>query len=382
MHQNSLENVIYRLLQTEPFFAHFILGLRVEFDTHNVPTAGVSVQEGQICLVINSEFFFSLSLAQQCAVLKHEIMHLLLEHCTIRCYGKENLMAKNIAMDCAINQYITDLPDGGVTLWKLEAQLKLKLAPEEAWEYYYEKIKQSPEIKKIFSPNHEFMNGSNSGEERLDKEAQEQAHQLAKAAIKDAANKATTAAAGNVPEHVAKLLGQLNKVAALPWKKLLRNLIASSRSVERKNTRMRADRRFGLDVPGKKKLRRLKLAVCCDSSGSVSDEAYSAFMTEIVSIAKETTSTWLIDADCAVQNTMELKGGIVPSKAKQRHGNGGTAYQPAITAAAQKGVDAIIYFGDMDSADVPENPGVPLIWAIVGQQNPPAAFGTALRLPL
>lgn len=382
MDQNSLENVIYRLLQTEPFFAHFILSLKIEFDTHNVPTMGVSVQNGQINLVINSTFLSSLTLLEQCACLKHEIMHLLLEHCTSRLYGAENLMTKNIAMDCAINQHISDLPDGGITLVSLQKILKMELAPEETWEYYYEKMKQSPEVQKVPQPNHEFMNKADEDSSTLSKEAQSAIDQLFKAAVKDAANKAAVAAAGNVPEHVSKLLGQLNKAAVLPWKQLLRNLIASSKSVEHKNTRMRVNRRFGLDVPGKKKLRRLKLAVCCDSSGSVSDEAYTVFMTEIVAIAKETTSTWLIDADCVVQNIIELKNGVVPAKAKKRHGAGGTAYQPAITAALTKGVDAIVYFGDMDSADVPTNPGVPFIWAAVGQQEPPGNFGHTLRLPI
>ena len=44
-------------------------------------------------------FFSSFGLKQQCAVLKHEIMHVLLEHCGSRQYGKENQQAKQTRSD-------------------------------------------------------------------------------------------------------------------------------------------------------------------------------------------------------------------------------------------------------------------------------------------
>ena len=58
-------------------------------------------------------------------------------------------------------------------------------------------------------------------------------------------------------------------------------------------------------------------------------------------------------------------------------GRGGTAYQPAFDYfnASKDCVDGVIYFGDMDSADTPTKPSYPVLWAIVGNQNPPCEWG-------
>lgn len=369
----KLESTIYNLLQTEPFYAHLILGCKVQYNLAAVPTAGVCIQNNEICLCINTEFMGTLTPIEQSAILKHELMHLLLEHCGARKGERLNAQIANIAMDCAINQFIHDLPSGGITLEGLEKILKVPLLPEQPYEYYFQHFKNSPHIKKVSVPNHDFMNGS-------DDDAA--AAELGKILVKDAAEKALKSSAGNVPREIHKLLPGLLAAAKIPWATNLRNLVASSRSVERKSSRSKADRRYGFEVPGKKKIRKLRLAVCADSSGSVSDEAFAAFINEIVLIAKQTTSTWLIDADCSVQSVLELKDGVVPEKARRRNGSGGTAYQPAITAAMTKSVDAIIYFGDMDSADVPVNPGIPFIWVVVGNSKPPGNFGHTIKLDI
>lgn len=225
----------------------------------------------------------------------------------------------------------------------------------------------------------EIGDGEHGGQKPLPMtEAQ---REQAKATIRDAANKAVKAAAGNVPEGIAGLIGRLNEGAKVSWKQQLRNIVASARSIKNKSTRLKANRRFELEHPGKKKERQLIVGVCTDSSGSVSDEAYSAFMNEIHHLSKQTSITYLIQADCEVQKIDVIKGG----KAKagvlgNRKGYGGTAYQPAIDACLKRKCDVIIYFGDMDSADTPDDPKVPFIWVRVGKSQPPGNFGRVVDL--
>ena len=40
----------------------------------------------------------------------------------------------------------------------------------------------------------------------------------------------------------------------------------------------------------------------------------------------------------------------------------------------------MIYFGDMDSSDVPEKPKYSVLWAIVGSQNPPVTWGSKIYI--
>jgi predicted metal-dependent peptidase len=154
--------------------------------------------------------------------------------------------------------------------------------------------------------------------------------------------------------------------------------VARSISTTTKNTRKKINRRFGLEQPGKKKKRELTLGVCVDSSGSVSDEAFQSFLTEVSRISQICQTTYLVDADCVVQNVDVIKKG---KKVKnQRSGSGGTAYQPAIDKCLELKCDAIVYFGDADSSDIPKNPNIPFLWVIVGNQNPPGNFGSVVRL--
>lgn len=376
-----LDAPIYTLLTHEPFFGNFLLGCKVSYDRPDVPTAGVQVVKGQIHMVVNTEWFGGMTVKQQVAILKHEILHVLLEHCASRRYGAANHKAKNVAMDCAINQYIENLPDGCVTLETFSKIVKKHAKPFEPWEYYYALIPMNEDKGKgsggkggLPDVDHDFMDGGDDSEDSLSQE-------LNRAAVQEQAKRAMSAAAGKIPNGLEGILTALNKAAQLPWKQILRNFIANARATTSVSTRQRINRRFGFDQPGKKKDRKLVLGVCTDSSGSVSDEAYAAFMREIHTLAKSTTITYLIQADCEVQKVDVIKGGKPkPKQLGTRAGYGGTAYQPALTECMKRKCDAIIYFGDMDAADTPTSPGIPVLWVRVGKQEPPGKFGKVLDL--
>lgn len=374
---SMLEQPLYHLLQSEPFYANFLLGAKIRFDVPEVKTAGATVRNGQIEFVFNTDFYSKLSLQAQKNILKHEILHVLLDHCGNRgkAYGNLNNQIKNIAMDCAINQHLGELGIEGVTLEGVEKQLKRKLNPNDTWEYYYEAIadhcEKNGKIKYVV--DHSFMDEG--------KETTEAEKAINKAAIKDALDKAVKASAGKVPTNIQSLMSAYNTVAKLPWKQLLRNFVANARHTTTLPTRKRPNRRFKLDQPGRKKDKKLILGVCTDSSASVSDADYASFMNEINTLAKSTTITYLVHADCEVQKIDIIKGG----KAKgdvltTRHGGGGTAYQPAIDACTKLKCDAIIYFGDFDTADTPINPGISFLWVGVGDSPAPADFGRVVRL--
>jgi predicted metal-dependent peptidase len=372
MSKNVVQKSIYRLLEKEPFYAHFILNSNILYDKYNVPTAGVCVIQGVPTFVFNTKFVSTLDEAQCMTILKHEVLHLVMDHLgQAKGFSKEDQYLANIATDCAINQYLDHLPEGCVTLDGLSKAVGYPLAPFQTSDYYFDHIKKKQEeVQK-------------SGAKTLDEhdiagEEDKGSAQVNKAAVEAIAKKAVNQAAGNAPRAVVEQLA-LSGQAVFPWKQILRNFIMKQIANTTLNTQKKVNRRFAMPVPGKKKKRTMTLGVCADSSGSVSNDQYAMFLQEVKSIAKQVDITWFIQADCEVQKVEKLtnKTTFVPNRA----GMGGTAYQPAITKAKELGCDVIIYFGDFDSADVPVDPKVPFLWVGVGKQEPPGAFGKVLRLP-
>jgi predicted metal-dependent peptidase len=371
-----MQRAIYELLQKEPFFAHFILRCKIVYDNKKVPTAGVLRRGSEIEMAFNTEFLEKLSVAQVSAVIKHEVMHLLFMHLSNR-WKKERKHARllNVAMDCAINQYIDDLPESAVTLKAVEKAVGRTLEPLQSTDYYFDAIMQKrEEMENSGLSSHDSHDFGDDGE---GKEGDNWIEDVIAASIRDMARKAIQASAGNVPSYVSEAIGAMGE-PELPWKQILRNFIFSRVTNKTKASLKRPNRRFDLPVPGRVKIRKLTLAVCTDSSGSISDEQYASFINEIKSIAKTIPETWWIHADCEVQKVDRISSA---SDVKPvRHGYGGTAYQPAIDEAMRKNADVIVYFGDFDTSDTPTNPGVPFLWVGVGNSPAPAEFGKVLRI--
>lgn len=364
---NVVERCINHLLNTKPFYANFFLGCRVSYSDKSIPTAAVKLDNQGIMMLFNPEFLTTLTFEELQAVIEHETLHLLFDH--LKEFGDKsrNKMLANIAMDLAINQYIENLPKGACTVKGMNKQLKLKMLPEQTWEYYYAQLEKAKDkIQKTVSIDEHLEQGH-----KLDKN-------MSKAILKQAVDSAIKASNGVLPKEVLKVYDNLNSQSVLPWQQILANFVSRSVSSSTQSTRKRSNRRFGLDQPGRKKKRELTLGVCVDSSGSISDDQYSAFLTEIVRISKTAQKTYLVEADCVVQSVQTIK------KNKQvpmtRKGCGGTAYQPAITKCLELKCDAIIYFGDFDSSDTPVNPGVPFLWVGVGSSKKPGDFGQEVRL--
>lgn len=370
-----LEKAVYILLDRSPFFAHVYLNSRVEM-TKSVPTAGVRLSQNGLEMFFNPEWINSLSPDALATVIEHEILHVAFDHVKVKS-PKGQHMLYNIAQDCAINQWLDQHHINsfkGVTLDSLSKELEMKLEPKQTWEYYYNKIMESGKVK-IVRCN--FDDHGSFGDD-TDSDGNPIAEDEAKGALKDILDKAAKQSKGNIPEALEKIISELNKAAKLPWKQLLANFVASCTVSKNRHTRKKANRRYGLDQPGRVRLRELRLGVCEDTSGSISLADTARFRSEISQIVMASATVVWVDADCSVQQVKKLKKGA--KAPNSRKGSGGTAYQPAIDECMKANVDAIIYFGDFDTSDVPKDPGVPFLWVGVGDQEPPAKFGRVIRL--
>jgi predicted metal-dependent peptidase len=366
----SLDRAIYHLLKEKPFFAHFIMNSQIMWDAYDVPTAGACVINFTPTLVFNSEFVSKLTIPEFAGVLEHEVNHLIFSHMDQCKELNLDRTIHNIASDWMINQYIEILPKDCITHDLMEKKLKQTVARNETSLYYYNILLQNKDKVEGMLP----LDVHDLNDILGDKSVPAQT----KIAIKKAINEALKAGAGNTPGHLKNIISDLLKPEKIQWQQVLRNFVSSSISSINIGTRKKIHRRFDLDAPGKRKKRELTLGICRDTSGSVSDDLFSQFLSETQAIMKTVGKAYLIDADCEITNIQVINKSKKPTL--ERTGYGGTAYSPAIKKCQELKCDAIIYMGDGDSADVPVNPGLPFLWVLPEGCEPPANFGKVLKI--
>lgn len=375
--KDSISQTIVSLFESEMFYAEVVSQMRRFLNPDLPAVAGVCIKN-QIELHINPTLFEKLPLEQRVAILKHECEHILRDHIgrmkdmapevfKDKQDGIDSLIsgqkfkAMNIAADCAINCAIPNIPEWGCF------PKTFNLPDGQTAEWYLEKLKDNEKMKSLTQFDEHSLWAESEGQKEMLKEK-----------IRQAVNKAAkkTRAAGKMTAENEMIVDSYNSGHTVNWKQQLRRFVARSIETKIESSRKKRNRRYGISIPGEIKTEDLHIGVAKDSSGSVSNEAYIQFMNEIDNIAKYAKVT-VIEADC------EIKDSYVHKKGQQRRrvGCGGTAYQPAFNYFNKdKTVDAVIYFGDMDSSDKPKKPRYPVLWAVVGEQDPPADFGSKITI--
>ena len=78
---DELGRAVIALIREEPFFGHLLSSINRDI-TSKTPNAGVSFRNGRPLLSVNPGFFVNETPieGQQSAIIKHEVLHLLLDH--------------------------------------------------------------------------------------------------------------------------------------------------------------------------------------------------------------------------------------------------------------------------------------------------------------
>lgn len=372
------------------FYAHFLMRMNVQWTDkiggRPLPTAAVSITD-RINLYINPTYFLSLTPKAALDLLEHEIEHVIYMHpLRARDYistdknAAGRMKCANIAMDANINEDKQESANKNnwITIAGLNKQLqeigsRFRLDAKDPWEVHYEKLMQA------CKENPEKGDGEGFGDTQDDHDAwgeSTQSKEVAEGIVRDTANKAQNATGiGNMPADMLREIANMNK-ASVNWKRELRQFFASALNYDFQKTRNRRNRRYGVIQPGRKKKPQLSIAICVDSSGSVSDASFSQFFAEIGEISDMGVDITIIEADAIVQAEYKFE----KRKPVERKGAGGTYYTAPIERAKELNVDGIIFLGDGDSSDTPPNPKIPFLWALVGNSPAPGPFGKVIRV--
>ena len=326
----NLNDHVYRLLQSEPFFA--ALSRRIDKKPGNVPTAGVRVTpDGHFEMVYSPEFFEGLTDSQRSGVLIHEFYHLVFEHVTGRLPDElagvmqtqkptpeqaQKFKIWNIAADLAINYHIgaDNLPEnccipGGKMFEDMPGNMTA--------EWYYTRLLEKMEEQENdsndgtsggsndgsggesssqpFDPDnagqfdsHEDWGQGQAGPE--EQAAMDIAKERLKEAVKDAAQEASTRNWGTVSSSCRREIMERIQ-SKVDWRKMLRYFIKTSQRSNKRSTPKRLNRRYAYVHPGRKVNRTANIAISIDQSGSVSDSMLAAFYSELNKLASLATFT-------------------------------------------------------------------------------------------
>lgn len=136
-------------------------------------------------------------------------------------------------------------------------------------------------------------------------------------------------------------------------------------------------------LPGVVKGEHLEALIAVDTSGSISEEELSDFMSEIHWLARNYRSIkfTLVSCDARIQTEEEIRSKFDLRKFKPR-GGGGTDFRPVFDLAAKRRSKLIIFFTD-GYGDFPTRPPkIPTIW-IVSKSGAPEShfpFGKVLKM--
>jgi predicted metal-dependent peptidase len=184
--KDTLAKASKELMLKEPFYGLLLIMLN-KLWSKTIPTMGVGKNGINYQLIVNSDFWESLTPVYQIGLMKHELLHIAFFHLE-KYYDFPNKELANIAMDMEINQYIdklylpgremtfdafttkfgkvaedlvTDLKSGKITIEEYRKEIRkipargiyiedykdLKLDLRAGTNYYYEKLQKAAEKK-------------------------------------------------------------------------------------------------------------------------------------------------------------------------------------------------------------------------------------------
>lgn len=376
---DSLAKASKDLMLKEPFYGLFLIQLNKMW-SESLPTACVALNGINFSLIINPAFWVEQSDKVKIGVLKHELLHMAMNHLTtFNKYPESTKQIVNIAMDIEINQYID--PQYRGEGWMLpETFPSLNLEPKKGTDYYYEKLLQAAEKHKsaalasildAMAQGQEQCQGEN-GEtlqvpahdwkefEQLDESTKKLVESQLEYQMREAAQ-AVQKSRGTVPGEIMEILKKLEKEPPkFDWRGYLRRFAGGSSKVYTKKVRRKFNKRYEGN-PGLKMKPKKHILVAVDTSGSVNTGELAEFFHEIDYIHRTGAEVTVLQCDTAIAKIEPYKRGLEV----KIYGRGGTDFQPVIDYynENQHKYTCLIFFTDGE-APAPDKTLGKLLWVL------------------
>ena len=378
--EERLQSARIRLRSRHPFFGTLLFHAPTNL-TEQIPTACTDGRN----LYFNPAFIEPLSLQELDGLLLHEVLHAALLHCQRR--GARDPQLWNRAADIVVNGMIASLEDislpsgGGLRDPALE-----ELPVEEV----YEKLQHSMvEVPLLLMDLVERQNLNDGEESDLDgaTEGQNQSEgsfgalrEYWKNALQRSRKEQEQRGQGTLPCGLQRELEALED-AQLDWRSLLARYLPDSQA-----DWLGIDRRFvgqGLYLDELQQTS-IKVAVCLDTSGSVSQHELSQFYSEVYGLLCQSPETEvdLYFADAELHGPYPL---LLESELPEPKGGGGTDFRPffeKLNECEDRELPQLAIYLTDGYGTYPQEPEYPVIWVINagGLEESKIAWGDCLRL--
>ena len=249
---DEISRIGKQLMLSEPFYGVFLSTLNKTIG-NDVPTAGVCKQGINYKLVVNEEFWNSLSTdKKKIGLLKHELLHICFHHLVERESYPDHAL-HNIAADVEINQYLTPdyYPTPEILLPSSFPELKLPLKAG-AREYYRLLQKaldegSSPHLQNLMDCLREEGQGLHPTWKEFD-ELSDAEKKLVEAQLKHQIKQVLESSKdmGFIPSELKSYIDELLEETppSYDWKSYFRRFFGSSSKVYTKKTRRKYNKRF------------------------------------------------------------------------------------------------------------------------------------------
>ena len=373
----SIAKSISQLQMREPFYGHIACRLKRSI-TSKISTAAVTFDPaGDIELLVNPSFFMEeLNLDERVAVIKHELLHVVLKHLSRLDWEKYNPQLLNLAADLVVNQYVKPwpLPEGAVTLATFP---ELSLPASKPFEYYYDILQKHANN----SPQTMFeviLDGSKRGEHLWDGETAQpspinRGDSIFSWRLNRVIGEALDASSSDfraLPQPLRKAVlteHEWLKENEVDWRRSLRLFASAGSRTEIKTTRRKFSKRFEGN-PGIRIKRKKRFAVIIDTSGSIKEEQMLSFQSEISAIYRSGIELTVVECDAAIGRHYDFSGKFDTKIS----GGGGTCFDPAIAWVNDRSngrYDGCIYFTDGYAEKPSLRSMVPLLWVLTKEHS-------------
>jgi len=378
--KSIIDKAIVALITKKPFYGHIITMLQKVYVSENsadFKTAAVGKRRGErlVKLYINPRFIKSMYdenlsgnrfefFNRVVGLLEHEVLHILLGHLAIHFHDEAR---GGVAVDLTINSYIERdrLPLHG------QFVEDFGMEPKKSAVWYYENLKNNKRFNSFSKCQLQYIIMLHKFWEEVEKDP------IAKELIKDLIRRAKqcNGGYGNTPGDIIEQVDLFLKdeKPKISWAKVLRMFCGNAQTANVTFTQKKISKRFGIR-PGNKKEEAVNLAIAVDTSGSVSDEEFLEFFSEIRHIFKNGAEITIIESDCEVCNTFQYDG----KRYIKREGFGGTDLEPAVKVAVEGKFDALVYFTDFDAPKIEKVYNIPTLWVVNkfhSRESWPVKFG-------
>lgn len=376
----DISSAVKNLIFIDPFWGHIALGLQKEFTKTLVPTACATIENADIKLYFNEDFWNSLEEKHRIGLVQHELGHVCLFHLLNweRFPDKELF---NIAADITINQYIKPdyLPPKAMTINSFP---EIKLEPFRDTQYYYEELqKQSPQSSKLQALLNYLKNGNiavcshplwkeGADGTPIDGTLNELIKSQIEHQMKEVYEQTLNKNPGNIPGFLKDFILSLytKNPPVLNWKHVIRQFKAFCDKQIIKSTRNRINKRFP-DFEAITLHQQRKMVVGVDTSGSISKDMLQQFFDQIHHMSKCGVEVEVIEWDCGIQRSYAFNA-RQPWKNGEVKGGGGTNPHEVIEKLNKtSNYHAMIMFTDGYIAGEWLKASKPVLWVITKDGN-------------